>query len=157
MNFTDFRFIFIFLPAVISFYGLFQNRELKIYILIFFSFLFYFIGTNFSALKILGISIVLNYLLGSLISKYKNRIITSICIVLNLSSLLYFKYSGFVLENLTFGNLENHELLKSSIIPLAISFYTFQQIGYLIDCYRTDCHENKFINYCHFQTIKTPR
>ena len=150
MNFTDFRFIFIFLPVAIFFYWLFQNRELKIYILLFFSFSFYFIGSNFNALAILCISIALNYSFGYLISKNKNRFIISTGILLNLGPLLYFKYSGFALEILGFGHLETHYLFRSSIIPLAISFYTFQQIGYLIDCYRNDCYEKQFINYCHF-------
>jgi len=67
----------------------------------------------------------------------------------DLALLGYYKYADFVAQNLnalTSWNLPHLEIL----LPLAISFFTFQQIAYLVDCYRSEVSEYNFFSYCLF-------
>ena len=100
-------------------------------------------------------SIVVNYLFGLLIAHFADRthpaddrgnvtfhplnqkIILILALVINLASLVYFKYAGMLLE--TVRDLFNPDLLIPEIImPLGISFYTFQCISYVVDVYRKE-------------------
>ena len=101
----------------------------------------------------MGSSIVFNYFWGVLLSrKQKNRLFLIIGIVCNLLLLGYFKYSNFFIENINalFGLGFNE---KNIILPLAISFFTFQQIAYLVDAYRNETHEYDFLQYTLFVTF----
>ncbi len=73
-------------------------------------------------------------------------------IVFNLSLLGYFKYTDFLIENLNLAFNSNAELLNLAL-PLAISFFTFQQIAYLVDSYRQETKEYHFLNYALFVTF----
>ncbi|MEH6559633.1 MAG: MBOAT family protein [Oceanicoccus sp.] len=111
-------------------------------------------------LLIIG-SILVNYSLGTAINNHsatKNgnfiskKILLVIGILFNLSLLGYFKYIDFMIDNINF--LLNAELSNLNILlPLAISFFTFQQIAYLVDSYQTSTKEYNFLNYCLFVTF----
>ncbi len=73
-------------------------------------------------------------------------------IVANLSLLGYFKYADFLIENLNQNSNLNLSLLHLAL-PLAISFFTFQQIAYLVDSYRGETKEYNFLNYANFVTF----
>ena len=73
-------------------------------------------------------------------------------IVFNLSLLGYFKYTDFLIENFNLAFNSNAELLNLAL-PLAISFFTFQQIAYLVDSYRQETKEYDFLNYALFVTF----
>ncbi len=70
-------------------------------------------------------------------------------ITANLSLLAYFKYADFFIENINFV-LGSEVGLLNLALPLAISFFTFQQIAYLVDSYRGETHEDSFLNYTVF-------
>ncbi len=73
-------------------------------------------------------------------------------IILNVSLLGYFKYYNFFIENINlFTNLNIHHIELA--LPLAISFFTFQQIAYLVDSYRGETKEYDFLNYTLFVTF----
>jgi len=100
-------------------------------------------GVSYSILLI-G-SLVLNYVIGLLVEKYrgniKSKISLAIGIVLNLLFLGVFKYADFVVENINyFNSFFSWKLIDSPgiILPLGISFYTFQAMSYVIDVYRND-------------------
>jgi D-alanyl-lipoteichoic acid acyltransferase DltB (MBOAT superfamily) len=87
--------------------------------------------------------IILNYFAGIYIANYYGESIKKkilfISIILNLSVLLYFKYLAFIIQNIFFlFNIVYAEntFLTNIILPLGLSFYTFQNIGYLLDIYR---------------------
>ena len=82
-------------------------------------------------------SILLNYLSGRLmgINKKNNKIILIITIILDLSILVYFKYSAFIVNNIN-SILHSNYTWSNVILPLGISFYTFQAMSYPIDVYR---------------------
>ena len=70
-------------------------------------------------------------------------------IIFNVALLGYFKYTDFFLENFNFVFGTHIELLKLAL-PLAISFFTFQQIAYLVDSYRRETKEYDFLTYALF-------
>lgn len=81
------------------------------------------------------LSIIMNYIFGLLVNKYKNQTskaygIIILMLVYNLGILFVFKYLGFVSSNIGI------ELSKEFALPIGISFYTFQAISYVIDVYR---------------------
>ena len=70
----------------------------------------------------------------------------------NLAAIGYFKYANFFVTAINQGlNTELH--LAPIILPLAISFFTFQQIAYLVDVYRGETREHNFLQYCLFVTF----
>ena len=83
---------------------------------------------------------IANYLLGGLLLKRKSRLLLITGISLNVILLGYFKYTNFAIENLSI--LFALDISTFNIIlPLGISFFTFQKIGYLVDCFRGLVHE----------------
>ncbi|MEZ5569508.1 MAG: hypothetical protein R3E54_14385 [Halioglobus sp.] len=69
--------------------------------------------------------------------------------MLNLCSLAYFKYTDFFIA--TVNQVAGTQApLLNLLLPLAISFFTFQQIAYLVDTYKTEVHEYDFMRYCLF-------
>ena len=90
--------------------------------------------------------------MGNKLNKQASKIILSVGISVNLSLLAYFKYSDFFIENINTVSNSNIELLHLAL-PLAISFFTLQQIAYLVDSYRQETKEYDFLNYALFVTF----
>ena len=70
--------------------------------------------------------------------------------------LLYYKYAFFIISNIPISQiseLANSLNLNDIVLPLAISFFTFQQISYLVDAYSGGTKEYDFLNYCLFVTF----
>ena len=70
----------------------------------------------------------------------------------NLLMLAYFKYANFFVENIADLTGTSYNL-QEIILPLAISFFTFQQIAYLVDAYKGKIKECTFLHYCLFVTF----
>ena len=136
MVFSSLVFLFIFLPAVlIAYYSLGEKQtNIRNYILLIFSLIFYFYGEP-KLIVLLLISLGINYLFGLLMdNKYKKTFLI-LAIFLNIANLLYFKYMNFFIDNI--NTLFNASInYKKIIMPIGISFYTFQALSYVIDCYR---------------------
>ncbi len=73
-------------------------------------------------------------------------------VAVNLGLLGYFKYSDFLIGNINYVLVADIKLLNLAL-PLAISFFTFQQIAYLVDSYRHETKEYDFLNYAIFVTF----
>jgi D-alanyl-lipoteichoic acid acyltransferase DltB (MBOAT superfamily) len=102
------------------------------------------------------ISISINYFLGLVIEKKRsqnfNGNLLIVGIIINLAILAFFKYGDFILGNLAYIGMIPCQ--KTNIIlPLAISFFTFQQIAYLVDLKKGEIRSSCFINYCAFVTF----
>ncbi|MDD5980048.1 MAG: MBOAT family protein [bacterium] len=141
MVFSSAIFIFCFLPILFFFYFCLPKKCKNIVLLIF-SLIFYaFGGANY--LFTLLLTVFISYLGGILIKKCsKKKLILFLTIALNLSFLIYFKYTGFILSNI--NNLFNLNIsIPSIIMPIGISFYTFQSISYVIDVYRNEVEVQK--------------
>jgi len=141
MVFSSPIFVFVFLPLVLLVYYLAAQRIQNIILLVF-SLLFYAWGEG-ERLTIMLVSIIINYFTAILINKQtipgKKKFFLFTGILLNLSLLLYYKYTNFFVAN--FNILAEHQGWKSImmdrvILPLGISFFTFQGMSYIVDVYR---------------------
>ena len=159
MLFNSYEFLFVFLPVTFFVYFFLNKKRLVLAskgFLVFASLLFYS-WWNISYLPLILSSVLFNYVIGNILAngKYKQiskKITLAFGIIFNLSMLGYFKYSDFFIENINYILTSNYELLNL-ILPLAISFFTFQQIAYLVDSYRGETKEYDFLNYVVFVTF----
>ncbi len=158
MLFSSAIFLFVFLPLVLMGYYLIP-KKLKNLFLLLVSLTFYTFGEKELVLIILASTIV-DFSAGIIIEKGYKKLGLAISIVVNLSFLLYFKYAVFVFENyhnlLQNLGLETDSLinLPTIILPLGISFYTFQTMSYTIDVYRGNVKANRnFINFATYVTL----
>jgi membrane bound O-acyl transferase MBOAT len=140
MLFSSLTFLFGFLPILLILYFILKKRKYKNIVLLIFSLIFYAWGEpKYIFLMLLTILIV--YIFGILIDKFDKenkktlkKISLIICIILVLGSLIFFKYSNFLIENV---NLAFKAKIKplNIVMPIGISFYTFQILSYIIDLY----------------------
>ncbi|GJL51091.1 MAG: alginate O-acetylation protein [Nitrospirales bacterium] len=158
MLFNSYIFIFLFLPiTVITFYllgGHGQNRLALAWLVA--ASLFFYGWWNPAYLFIIIGSIIMNYSIGKTLSRQQGHnpsmLLLGTGITLNLTLIGYFKYANFFLENMNV-TLGSHYSLDHIILPLGISFFTFQQIAYLVDAYRGETTNNSFLQYCLFVTF----
>lgn len=137
MVFSSSIFIFGFLPILLLFYFL-SPKKFKNYILLLFSLLFYAFG-GLKYLFIMMIVVLVDFLGAILIDKYerKGKQILIITIVFNILVLMFYKYTNFFILNINSLFSMNIELLDI-IMPIGISFYTFQAMSYVIDVYKKE-------------------
>lgn len=157
MLFNSTVFIFVFLPITALGFALAGrwNARLTIAWLVLCS-LFFYGFWNPIFLLLLCASIVMNYACASALAaihdKTRRTTLLVAGITANLAVLAYFKYAGFFLEvagSLTGANFPAVEI----ILPLGISFFTFQKIGYLVDSWKGNVHHHRFLDYCLFVTF----
>jgi len=149
MLFSSPLFLYLFLPVTILIFYLIRG-ELKNTALLVASLVFYaWGGVSYSVILIL--SILLNYLFGYLISREKgSRVYLGLGVGINLGVLVVFKYADFIVANLNdlFLNLDIEPVGQPNILlPIGISFFTFQAISYLVDVYRKEVvYQKNLIN-----------
>ena len=144
MVFSSITFLFYFLPIVLSIYYIVPNKCKNI-VLLLSSLLFYAYGEPTYVLVMI-VSIIFTYIFGLLINKYKEYsklfLILSICV--SVGVLVYFKYTNFLIQNINLW-LKNKIDFIYVVLPIGISFYTFQLISYIIDVYRGQAKVQKNI------------
>ena len=162
MLFNSYEFIFVFLPITFFIYFYLNHKRLteasKGFLVC--SSLFFYSWWNVAYLPIILSSMVFNYVIGRSLNKtckdkskgFSKKSILIFGIVFNLSLLGYFKYTDFLIENFNLAFSSDADLLHLAL-PLAISFFTFQQIAYLVDSYRQETKEYDFLNYALFVTF----
>ncbi len=154
MLFSAPEFIFGFLPVTLLVYFLFtHNNQVRIarYWLLLASFFFYAYWKPENLLLITS-SMTFNYVMGGLIARKQSRPLLTFGVVVNIAVLFYFKYIDFFIVNvndLTGGQLN----LLNVVLPLGVSFFTFQQIAYLVDSFNGKRGHYRFPNYCLFITF----
>lgn len=159
MLFNSYEFIVLFLP--ITLLGFFLISRLKgglfaIFWLVVAS-LFFYGYWNPNYLILILSSIGFNYFIGSLLGKSAERSLREkglliFGIALNLALIGYYKYANFFVKN--FNAISGTDLqLGQIVLPLAISFFTFQQIAYLVDAYKGEMAKTNFLHYCLFVTF----
>ncbi len=139
MLFSSITFLYYFLPLVIIIYYI-SPYKIKNTVLLLFSIVFY----GWGEIKYIGLilfSIAIHYILGLLIEKHSNKIKGKIWFAISLMAsllpLFYYKYYDFTITNI--NNLTGSTLtLKNLILPIGISFYTFQIMSYTIDLYKKE-------------------
>jgi len=160
--FNSYEFIFIFLPITFFIYFYLNHKRLteasKGFLV--FNSLFFYSWWNINYLPIILSSMLFNYSVGNSLSKhsgtdhykFSKKSILTFGIIANIALLGYFKYMDFFIENINFATGSDFDLLHLAL-PLAISFFTFQQIAYLVDSYRQETKEYDFLNYALFVTF----
>lgn len=159
MLFNSLEFVFLFLPiTLVVFYQMgdrgYHQPALAWLVL---ASLFFYQVWNPDYLRLLVFSIFLNYIIGSLIykscdqSRYRKPLLI-LGISLNLIAIGYYKYTYFAINNIN-QLLETNFNFSQIILPLAISFFTFQQIAYLVDAYKGKAKEYNFVEYMFFVTF----
>lgn len=136
MVFSSLVFLFLFLPAILTVYFLFQGRAMRNIVLLIVSLFFYSWGEPRYVFLIM-VSIVMNWGIALLLVRYTNwrRSILTMGVGINIFGLGVFKYAGFLIGNLVHVFSVNLSVPNLSL-PIGISFYTFQAISYLVDVYR---------------------
>lgn len=170
MLFNSYIFIFLFLPiTLIGYFLINKTKKYQISNLFLIVMSLWFYGYfNPSYLAVIGGSIVVNFLHAAAINhllvkeanapksssdaERKNSASTAVLIfgiVLNVAVIFYFKYYDFFIENINalFGS---SFVLRNVVLPLGISFFTFQQISYLVDTWRGETKDYTFIEYALF-------
>ena len=160
MLFNSYIFIFLFLPITLLVYYYLNHLKLykigKVFLVI--ASLFFYSWWNVVYLSLIVLSMLFNYGIGSTFSKnraffgFNKKQVLTFGVISNLTLLGYFKYADFFIENI--NNVVNTNIpLLNLALPLAISFFTFQQVAYLVDSYKGETKEYDFLNYSLFVTF----
>lgn len=151
MLFNSFAFIFLFMPVTALIYFFLNKRHLSVFanislILASFFFYGYFLPEN---IGIMLMSILVNYAFATqmrIIRPAQRKPLLIVGLLFNVYVLCYYKYANFFVDNINALLHVNIEI-QTIFLPLAISFFTFQQISYLTDTYRGDTEDHDFFNY----------
>lgn len=136
MSFNSLLFLCLFLPTFIILFYIFP-RKYRFIIALIFSLIFYLYSGLFNFSLIIFLAVI-NFLVMLIYDKYNKKIIPNILIIINILFLLFFKYTTFFL------------------FPLGISFYTFNNISYIIEVKRKNvkCEKN-FLHFLFYVTLFT--
>jgi alginate O-acetyltransferase complex protein AlgI len=152
--FNSIEFIAVFLPITLLVYWLAvsaKKTEFAINWLVLASLVFYGWWEPSYLLLIVG-SIVVNYLFGLRLISSPTKPLLTLGVGFNLLLLGYYKYAYFFVQNVALLS-GNDWSVSAMLLPLAISFFTFQQISYLVDTYQGKVEEHRFSHYCLFVTF----
>lgn len=160
MLFNSYVYLFLFLPAALAgFYLLSQRNRLELaFLWLVIASLFYYGWWNPTSLWLILGSMGINYTIGRRLAIQEisgappSNLLFTFGIAFNLVLLAYYKYADFFLDNV------NHVVgsdiqIGTIVLPLAISFFTFQQIAYLVDAYRGETAEYSPLHYALFITF----
>lgn len=159
MLFNSYIFIFAFLPFVLVLYLSLRRLPNPVWAISFivFASLFYYAWWRPEYVLILLFSISVNYGLGRLLTdcglpRAAKRIILFIGLAFNIGMLAFFKYAGFLVANAdaVFGAAWP---IPNIILPIGISFVTFQKIAFLVDAYNGQVRNFTLLNYAFFVTF----
>lgn len=154
MLFSSWQFIFLFLPVSLAVFFLIPAQPAwprKVWLLL--ASLFFYGYWKVEYIPLLLFSIGFNYAIAEIITRHRQHRAARVAIVLgvalNLLLLGYYKYTNFILQ--FFGRVSHHDYGHFDIIlPLAISFFTFTQIGYIVDVYRNQSLHYRLLDYALF-------
>lgn len=161
MSFNSYIFILLFLPLTIAGYHILnyaKKFQLALFFLLVMSLWFYGY-TNPYYLIFLGGSIIINFTFHLLLTgtsgkdyfskPISRKVLLCISLIINLGILFYFKYYNFFVDNMNLF-FQTNLSIRNLLIPLGISFITFQQIAFCIDSYRNEIYKLHFSHYALF-------
>ena len=157
MVFSSYVFILLFLPAVLVIYYLLSFIQNSVYQRLFLigASLFFYGYYSVKYLLLIIASILANYIIAILIqntSGKSSKMYFTAGVLINIALIGYFKYYDFFIENVNsiFGS---NLALKHILLPLGISFFTFQQLSFLISVYHREEKVERLRDYCVFVTF----
>jgi len=157
MLFNSYVFVLLFLPlCLIGYFGLNHFRKYRLaQVFLLGMSLWFYAYFNVGYLFIILMSVFVNYGIYRLMERLgeskwrKPAMILGVC--LNVGVLVYFKYMDFFIGNI--NSLFKTEIAFLEIaLPLGISFFTFQQISFIVDAYRKEIPDYRFLDYANFVT-----
>lgn len=158
MIFSSYIFIFVFLPVVLLIYfgiSRFVSRKVQHLFLIGASLVFYGYAHTSYVILILT-SVMVNYILSTGVENIKNKLLRKTSFILgvlfNIGLLGYYKYTNFFIENVNVV-FDTSFTLKHIILPIGISFFTFQQIAFLISVWKKEQQVPGIVDYTLFITF----
>ncbi|RYF75233.1 MAG: MBOAT family protein [Comamonadaceae bacterium] len=162
MLFNSYAFIFVFFPIVLVGFFLIGRRNMRAAAgFLALASLFFYGWWSVQALPLLVLSICFNYMMGLRLTpgptrsdRQRKRLLV-VALVVNLTVLAVFKYADFFIGNVNEGlsaaGMKPWPLLQVAL-PIGISFYTFTQIAFLVDCWQGKVQERSFLYYVLFVT-----
>ena len=147
----------IFFPVVTLIYAVIPKRIRCLWLLI--ASYYFYMCWNAGYAVLIALSTFITYAAGLLIEKLENRAAKKWVVIggfaVNLGILFFFKYFGFALNNvnklLVHFSVQTIQNPFNILLPVGISFYTFQALGYMVDVYRGDCKaERNLLQYALF-------
>ena len=152
MNFNSLEFL-IFLPVVAGLYWLLPHKFR--WVLLLAASLFFYMSWNVWLIILIGITTVTAYVAAIAVSRAKSvkvkRIWLAATLVICLGILVFFKYINFLIESVVgvirLFNAEQDDIVLNILLPVGISFYTFQTLSYVIDVYRGDYPAERHFGY----------
>lgn len=155
MLFNSYIFIFVFLPIMlISYFGLNKLKKYKLAKLVLvIGSLYFYAYFNINYLFIIIISILVNYLFNRIFRKLTQKPLRTFVLILglafNLGMIFHYKYYDFVINTINNIASTNFDLINV-MLPLGISFFTFQQLAYVIDSYKGDVKDYTLLDFSLF-------
>ena len=160
MLFNSYLFIFLFFPLFVAGFFLLsklQNKTVALWFLTAMSLVFY--GYNHVRyVPVIVASILVNYAVSRALCRtadaevLKRRLLLAAGIVFDLGLIFYFKYYDFFFENVN-AAFHTRFQMKHLLLPLGISFFTFQQISFVVDSWRGETKDYGFAEYAAFVTF----
>jgi alginate O-acetyltransferase complex protein AlgI len=154
--FTNFSFLLVLGFFLLGYASILNHQTLrKLYVIVFSLFFYYKSSGPF--LLIFTLLIFGDFHFAKAIDHVKNKLLRKLLLVvsilISLSFLLYFKYSGFFLQNIN-QLFQTGFPIPELFLPIGISFYTFQSISYIVDVYQKKIPISRnFIDYCFYMTF----
>lgn len=163
MVYNSIDFVFFIIPVLILYWFFFKKSSTAQNILLLVVSLFFYAYADWRFLILLILSVLINFYLGKKIHKSEDdkrrNIFLYIGLIFNIGLLLYFKYFNFFLEGFyqilsVFGDSSSSYSTLKIILPLGISFFTFQTLGYLIDVFNEEIEaSNNLLEFSVFITF----
>lgn len=158
MLFNSYVFVLFFLPICIGGYFTLNHFEkgtmAKVFLLG--MSLWFYAYFNVKYLWIILGSVIFNYLCSMFLKKIEipniRKGILIFALMVNIGVLFYYKYYNFFLENINLIS-KSEIILKEILLPLGISFFTFQQISFVVDAYKREIQEYRFVDYAIYVTF----
>jgi alginate O-acetyltransferase complex protein AlgI len=156
--FNSFVFLFVFLPLVVLAYFAIPQHRARLVLIVVASYVFYAYAKWWFAL-LMAASTLIGFVGGQLVERRRSKLTLAVTVALLLALLGAFKYAAFVGGNLTsfvgvitaHGFPGFHAFLNGIVLPIGISFYTFEGISYTVDVYRGDLRaERDPLRYAFF-------
>ncbi len=157
MQFNSVNFMLYF-PIVIGLYFVIPSKWRKMWLLL--ASYYFYMSWNAKYVLLIGTSTIATYICGLLLSKcmkekaavWKKKTIIVSCMILNLGILAVFKYGNFTIDSvnaiLKMFHMNVIDRKIDLLLPVGISFYTFQALGYIVDVYRGDVEAEK--DFCRY-------
>lgn len=151
MIFNSYIFILLFLPVcIVGYFSINRLEKYDLAQLFLLGMSIWFYGyLNIAYLSVIVGSIVFNYLIYLALNKQRKKSILFLGVSVNVCALIYFKYMDFFIENINYIWGKEFELLRIAL-PLGISFFTFQQLSFIVDAYRGEIPRYNLLYYASY-------